>query len=188
MIRALALLALATPASAFEIDYAQVFAANTEAITQTGANTRRLDLPPNVHVVETTHSDGTTSYFGYDEGQAGAAGCTFDIMVDVTVVTRMCPHSLTADALTALTDNLTIAATFFAANTVPPIPQTEIPARLDAHINARAAELRQATLQCDPEGDPQLLPVVRAATNPAFRQTLKLIFSEPRLPVSNPCM
>jgi hypothetical protein len=188
MIRALAIFAFATPAAAFEIDYAQVFAANPDAIAQTGASTRRLDLPPNVHVVETTHSDGSISYFGYDDGQAGAAGCTFDILIDLTVVTRLCPHNLGPDALTALSANLHAAATFFAANTVPPIPDTDIPARLEAHVKARAAELSQTALQCDPEGDPQLLPVVRAATNPAFRQTLNLIFAEPRLPVSNPCM
>lgn len=188
MIRVLALLLLASPAAAFDIDYAQVMAENPDAITQTGESTRRADLPGDVHVIETTLSDGTTSYFGYDDSPAGAAGCTFGILVDLTVATLACPDMLDGAARDALADNLDASARFVAANTVPPVPSEDIDARLEAHIQARADALRETGLVCTPQDDPQLTAIVRAATNPAFRQMLDRLHAVPRLPVASPCL
>lgn len=188
MIRALAFLALATPAAAFDIDYAQVFAANPDAITRTGDNTRRLDLPGDVHVVETTLSDGTRSYFGYDDSMAGAAGCTFEVLVDVVVTQLACPQLLEPGEIAALATNLETSAFFVAANTVPQVAPQDVAARLRTHVDARAAQLAEHGITCPAADDPELMPMIRFVASPAFARMLTALHTVPRLPVSNPCM
>ena len=182
------LLALASPAVAFDVDYAQVFAENPDTITRTGKTTRRLDLPGNVHVVETTLSDGTASYFAYDDSPEGAPGCTFHILVDVSVTLRACPAMLDPGAAVILSNNLETSAMFVGANTVPPIPAEDIPARLADHLDAREKLLEQTGLTCPAQDDPELMPIVRTASAPTFRFLLDRMHALPRLPVSSPCL
>lgn len=189
---ALALFTPATPATAFDTDYSKVFAridADTpDAIARTGATTRRADLPGNVHIVETTLSDGTTTYFGYDDSPEGAPGCTFNIMVEVLATLFACPQMLDAAGRAALTANLDASARFVGANAIPPVPQDDIPARLMQLVETRSAAMARTGLTCPTPDDPELMPIIRTTSNPDFRHLLNRMHAVPRLPVSNPCL
>ena len=190
MIRALALLALATPAAAFEIDYAKVFADHPEAVTATGPATRRADLPGDVHVVETAMSDGSHSYFAYDSGPYGATGCVFDILVDLTIASKACDGLLDDAQSATLGRNLLTVAGFVAENSVPAVPQDGIMDRLAALFERRTEEMFTAGIACPngTDGNQQLLPMIQTLTSDEFTPTLNAILSVPRLPVPEPCM
>lgn len=187
MIRALVLIALATPAQAFEIDYAQVFAANPDAIIRIGASTRRVDLPGPVHVVETTGSDGSLSYYGYDESPFGPPACMLNVIIDLTVAAETCDGLLSPDKAEALAENRSRLATFVAANAVPVV--SDVDQALRDRIDTRRTHLSRIGIACPNRayGATRLMPMVDMLASPRTTQVIAAMTAVPRLPVPNPC-
>lgn len=188
MIRFLALLAFASPAMAFDMDYAQVFATHSDAITRTGETTRQLVLSNNIRLIETTLSDGSVRYAGFDDSAEGAAGCAFAILVEASVLARACDGLIDGTGLSVLAKNLTIAAIFVGENAVPPVPDADLGDRLSALIDARAAVFEKSGMVCPNAdgGDRGAAALVRHVAGPGSASFLRT-FETPRLPVLHPC-
>jgi len=181
-------IALASPVPAFDIDYARLFAETPDAVSPVGEQSRRLDLPGPVVVMETTASDGSKNYMGLDESPAGAVGCTFRLLLDLSAMAEVCPALLDPVQTTTLADRLERTADYMAANTVPPVAPDAIAARLAALIAARTVHLK-TVVACDDQAIMQeARPFITTLTGPAFKPILDQQLAVPRLPVAHPCL
>ena len=181
-------IALASPVPAFDIDYARLFAETPEAVSPVGEQSRRLDLPGPVVVMETTASDGSKSYMGLDESPAGAVGCTFRLLLDLSAMAEVCPALLDPAQTTTLADRLERTADYMAANTVPPVAPGDIATRLAALIAARTAHLKTAVACDDKAMMEEARPFITTLTGPSFKPILDQQLAVPRLPVAHPCL
>lgn len=181
--------ALSTDVAPFENDYAAIFADHADNARVTAQNSRELMLPGPIRIVEMRDSDGVTHYYAFDENPAGAAGCTFAILIELTAITQICPGAVTTEQADVLAAALMQSAAFVATNTIPPLSPDALPTALTERVKAARDRLAAGPALCPQQSSPPSVQQMLAmASGPSFSAILDDIHATPRLPVATPCL
>lgn len=178
----LAVLALAGPGLAQEIDYDLLFERHADEVQHPAPGEDWLELPGPVIV---QRRDGMVT--AIDQSAAGAAGCAVRVLTAGAGLARLCPGMLDEAQTARLQRLLLLGWRFQAANTVPAMSEAEMAEAMAMQLDAHAEWLGVCPPDDSAHGQDiaQMLRSILRAENEA---RVEEIFAEPRLPVTNPCL
>lgn len=158
-------------------DYPALFAAHQDSVSTLDNGQRKLTIPPDISIIETTRN-GQTAYTGMDRSKGGALGCMVLLIADITAVLRKCPSM----GVPIRNDQLSSLMTFYAANSAPPSDPQTLRERFEALVTSYSQDIPN----CDLPSETQQF--VSAFSVDAIDVMLNAATEKPRLPVSNPCL
>ena len=193
MRRAVLILAMAAwggGAGAFDNDYPALFAAHEAEVLAAQPGVRRLELPGPVIIEEILSDAGATRYVASDQSGRGAAGCSFELLLDLVVLSGMCEDMLSREEHAVLEAHLWRVGRFVGQNAYPPVAEAALRPGIVSRLQARLEAYGRDGGAICPESDGArlgLAEMARNLTRGAGRAAIDRLVGQPRLPVMRPC-
>lgn len=168
------------------VDYDRVFIKNVASVAVADNGDLVLDLPGNVSLLRQPSGTGNGGIItAVDFSKIGAVGCAATLYASIEAVAQTCDGAFTSQQIEQLLTYRGELLDYYAENTYPAASRASVQVAFDAYVD-RLAPVAPAF--CQTFATSERKPFYDFMTSAQMRPEFDALLSEPRLPVSNPCL